>query len=105
MPGIRYEAPHDLMKNSSSSARQPAALRRRLLPRAPTEPELRLLHRWLDSWRGIGDVVRGMARQEFDLELRRYNGRGWRAMFVPRGFGTQSRHTPAISPTTRTISA
>jgi hypothetical protein len=22
----------------------------------PTEPELRLLHRWLDSWRGVGDV-------------------------------------------------
>jgi hypothetical protein len=29
----------------------------------PTEPELHLLHRWLDTWRGIGDVVRGMARQ------------------------------------------
>ena len=23
-----------------------------------SEPELRLLHRWLDNWRGIGDVVR-----------------------------------------------
>jgi hypothetical protein len=23
-----------------------------------TEPELRLLHRWLDSRRGVGDVVR-----------------------------------------------
>jgi hypothetical protein len=34
----------------------------------PTEPELRLLHRWLDSWRGIGDIVAGMARQEYDLE-------------------------------------
>src|SRR5262245_46837973 len=28
----------------------------------PSEPELRLRHRWLDSWRGIGD---GMAPQEF----------------------------------------
>src|SRR5690348_12275988 len=27
-----------------------------------------------------------MARQEYDLELRRYNGRGWRAMFFPTGF-------------------
>jgi len=34
----------------------------------PTEPELLLLHRWLDSWRGIGDIVAGMARQEYDLE-------------------------------------
>jgi len=25
--------------------------------------------------------VAGMARQDYDLELRRYNGRGWRAMF------------------------
>ena len=52
----------------------------------PREPELRLVHRWLDSWSGIGYVVAGMARQEFDLELRRYNGRGWRAMFFPSGF-------------------
>jgi hypothetical protein len=29
----------------------------------PTEPELRLLHQWLDCWRGVGDVVRGMARR------------------------------------------
>jgi hypothetical protein len=27
-----------------------------------------------------------MARQEYDLELRRYSGRGWRAMFFPSGF-------------------
>jgi hypothetical protein len=53
---------------------------------APREPELRLLHRWLDTWSGIGHVVPGMARQEYDLELRRYDGRGWRAMFFPSGF-------------------
>jgi hypothetical protein len=35
---------------------------------------------------GIGDVLAGMARQEYDLELRRYTGRGWRAMFFPSGF-------------------
>ena len=27
-----------------------------------------------------------MARQEYDLELRRYDGQGWRAMFFPSGF-------------------
>jgi len=48
--------------------------------------ELRILHAWLDTWRGIGDVVAGMARQDFDLELRRFNGRGWRATFFPSGF-------------------
>jgi hypothetical protein len=52
----------------------------------PREPELRLLHRYADTWRGIGDVVAGMARQEYDLELRRYNGQGWRAMFFASGF-------------------
>src|SRR5215470_9300425 len=39
----------------------------------PREPELQLLHSCFDTWRGIGDVVAGMARQEYDLELRRYN--------------------------------
>ena len=27
-----------------------------------------------------------MARHEYDFELRRYNGRGWRAMFFQSGF-------------------
>jgi hypothetical protein len=52
----------------------------------PREPELRLLHRWLDSWSGIGHVVAGMARQNHDLELRRYDGQGWRATFYPAAF-------------------
>jgi len=43
-----------------------AALGFAVVPR--DEPELKLLHRWLDCWRGIGDVVRGMARQEYDLD-------------------------------------
>jgi hypothetical protein len=30
--------------------------------------------------------VAGMGRQEYDLELRRYNGQGWRATFFPSGF-------------------
>jgi hypothetical protein len=51
----------------------------------PYERELRLLHQYADTWRGIGDIVAGMARQEYDLELRRYDGRGWRAVFFPEG--------------------
>jgi hypothetical protein len=50
------------------------------------EPELRRVHRWLDSWSGIGHVVAGMAREGYDVELRRYDGHGWRAMFFPSGF-------------------
>src|SRR5262245_30025365 len=36
----------------------------------PREPELRRLHRCFDNWRGIGEVVAGLARQGYDLELR-----------------------------------
>jgi hypothetical protein len=52
----------------------------------PREPELVALHRCFDNWRGIGDVVAGMTRQDYDLELRRYDGQGWRSMFFPSGF-------------------
>jgi hypothetical protein len=34
-------------------------------------PVLGALRSWLDSWRGIGDVERGMARQGFDLQFTR----------------------------------
>jgi hypothetical protein len=40
---------------------------------------------WLDSWRGIGDVERGMERQGFDLQLTRYDEKGWRATFYTTG--------------------
>ena len=52
----------------------------------PREPELRRMHLCFDNWRGIGDVVAGIAREEYDLELRRNNGRGWRAIFFQSGF-------------------
>jgi hypothetical protein len=47
---------------------------------------MQLLHQWLDSWSGIGHVAIGMTRQGYDLELRRYDGQGWRATFYPEGF-------------------
>jgi hypothetical protein len=49
-----------------------------------TEPEQALVRRWLDGWGGLGRVVAGMARQDFDLELRGFP-RGWRATFYPSG--------------------
>ena len=39
------------------------------------------MHGWLDTWTGIGHIVTGMACQDDDLELRRYDGRGWSARF------------------------
>ena len=54
-------------------------------------PVLLALHSWLDSWReGIGTVERGMARQGYDLQLTRYDERGWRATFYTTGM----EHSP-----------
>jgi len=48
-------------------------------------PVLGALRSWLDSWRGIGDVERGMARQGYDLQFTRYDEKGWRATFYTSG--------------------
>jgi len=53
-------------------------------------PVLAALRSWLNSWRGIGDVERGMARQGYDLQLTRYDERGWRATFYTTGM----EHSP-----------
>ena len=47
----------------------------------PRESELRLLHRWLDSWRGIGDVVVGMKRQGYEVSLGDHGSGQWIAVF------------------------
>jgi hypothetical protein len=43
------------------------------------------LRSWLDSWSGIGHVAVSMARQGYDLQLTRYDERGWRATFYTAG--------------------
>ena len=48
------------------------------------------LRSWLNSWRGLGAIERGMARQGYDLQLTRYDERGWRATFYTAGMG----HSP-----------
>jgi hypothetical protein len=53
-------------------------------------PELGLVHRWLDSWHGIGLVTAGMHRQGYDLQLTQYDDRGWRATFYTSGM----EHSP-----------
>ncbi len=50
------------------------------LPRPSYDRALWALRFWLNSWRGIGDVERGMARQGYDLQLTRYDEKGWRAI-------------------------
>ena len=58
---------------------------------------LHALRTWLDSWSGIGRVTVGMARQGYDLQLTRYDEKGWRATFYTTGM--------AHSPTSATGSA
>jgi hypothetical protein len=48
------------------------------------------LRSWLNSWRGIGAVERGMAPQGYDLQLTRYDEKGWRATFYTTGM----EHSP-----------
>jgi hypothetical protein len=57
------------------------------LPRVPADmaPAFQSLHRWLDSWRGIGDLATGMHRHGFDLHLVQYAEEGWRCTFYTTG--------------------
>ena len=54
------------------------------LPRIPADmaPVFQSLHRWLDSWRGIGDLATGMHRHGFDLHLVQYAEEGWRCILL-----------------------
>jgi len=47
--------------------------------------EIGTLRRWLDTWPGIGAVIVGMAHQGYDVQLTRYDERGWRATFYTSG--------------------
>jgi hypothetical protein len=56
------------------------------LSRPSYDRALWALRLWLDSWAGIGRVAVGMAHQGFDLQLTRYDERGWRATFYGGSF-------------------
>ncbi len=47
----------------------------------PDQPELKILHRWLDCWRGVGDMVTGMGRRGYRLHLTNIDASTWRATF------------------------
>jgi hypothetical protein len=60
----------------------------------PIEPALKLLHRWLDNWTGVGLITVGVERQGLRLSLSHIADDEWRAVFMgenallaPRGFG------------------
>ena len=49
------------------------------LPMPSYDRALHALRFWLDSWSAIGHVAVGMTRQGYDLQLTRYDEKGWRA--------------------------
>jgi hypothetical protein len=59
----------------------------------PRAPELQLLHRWLDTWTGVGLIAVGVERQGYRLSLSHIAEGEWRAMFMgdamisPAGYG------------------
>ena len=55
----------------------------------PRERELRLLHAWLDTWRGVGDVVTGMKRQGYEVSLGDHGSGQWIAVFYQGHGGYQ----------------
>ena len=51
------------------------------------------LAKYLDSWRGLGDVIVGMHAQGFDVELRQL-GDHWRSNFYANGMYIPSSTVP-----------
>ena len=52
---------------------------------SPRAPELQLVHRWMDSWIGVGLIAVGLHRQGWDLQLTEYDDGHWRATFYLTG--------------------
>jgi hypothetical protein len=57
---------------------------------------LQALRVYLDSWPGIGHVAVGMACPGYDIQLRRYDEKGWRATFYTTGM----EHSPTSATVT-----
>jgi hypothetical protein len=57
----------------------------------PTETELVMLHRWLDTWTGVGLIAAGMQRAGWDLQLTAYGDGYWRATFSVTGTAHRQR--------------
>ncbi len=49
------------------------------------EPELQMLHRWIDCSRGVGEVSVGMRPPGWDLQMTEYGNGHWRATFYVTG--------------------
>jgi hypothetical protein len=72
-------------------------------------PELTILHRWLDTWTGLGLVVVGVERQGLRFSLSHIAEGEWRAvfmsnpMFAPARFGVAATPWQAVQLETQTL--
>ena len=82
------QADHQSRVPAFGRARAVVAAIRAVVVRAV--PASHALRTRLDSWAGIGHVAVGMAHQCYDLQLTRYDERGWRATFYTTGM----EHSP-----------
>ena len=73
----------------SSDRRATLAAARGFLALEPRAPELQLLHRWADCWRGLGDVVTGMSRQGYQVSLSDHPRLLWAWVPILGGPGSQ----------------
>jgi hypothetical protein len=65
----------------------------------PVAHELVMLHRWLDSWAGVGQVVAEMQRHGWDVQLTAYGDGSWRATFYVTGMAHSIVGGSAWAPT------
>jgi hypothetical protein len=78
------------METPSLDRAEPFAILGFLQLRDPL-PEVAVLRRWLDSWGGLGVILDGMVKLDFDIALTRNGDAGWRALFFPSNFIHESR--------------
>src|SRR5437764_14130987 len=71
----------------------------------PRAPELQLLHRWADNWRGVGDVVVGMERQGYRLHLTNIEAGAWRATLSRDAMAAAEGFAAAPAPWTAVLQA
>ena len=64
----------------------------------PTEPELQMLHRWLDTWEGMGLVTVGIERLGYRLSLSHIAEGEWRAHFSAHPIWASAGYGVAATP-------
>jgi hypothetical protein len=54
-------------------------------PAGQEPPVIAGIRKYLDGWPGVGRIIAGMARQQYDLQLTRFGQDGGSATFYPAG--------------------